>query len=220
MVWSMRKAQHGKKTSRRRIWARLGAISSTCVAAMLVFALSFGTVTTGVPAHDAGDTASSPQNVEQVLTSDDTAAVSDDTPANEAKPETTSYASLPEDEYAVNTVIVSIDGAQDIERIASQVDALDSTANVSVDTSDAEFGFVKLTYEGSASSGEVADLLYAQGVEAQPNFKYYALALDDEETDAAMAADADSSLTAQATHLNDPSSGEQWGLNIIRAYDA
>lgn len=91
---------------------------------------------------------------------------------------------------------------------------------VSVDATDAEFGFVKLTYEGSASSGEVADLLYAQGVEAQPNFKYYALALDDEETNAATVADADSSLTAQATHLNDPNSGEQWGLNIIRAYDA
>ena len=220
MVWSMRKAQHSKKTSRRRIWARLGAISSTCVAAMLVFALSFGTMTTGMPTHDATDTASSSQNVGQVLAPDGAAAISDDTPANEAKPETTSYASLPEDEYAANTVIVSIDGAQDIERIASQVDALDSTANVSVDASDAEFGFVKLTYEGSASSGEVADLLYAQGIEAQPNFKYYALALDDEETNAAMAADADSSLTAQATHLNDPSSGEQWGLNIIRAYDA
>ena len=220
MVWSMRKAQHSKKTSRRRIWTRLGAISSTCVAAMLVFALSFGAMTTGVPAHDATDTASSSQNMGQALAPDGTAAVSDDTPANSTKPETTSYASLPEDEYAANTVIVSIDGAQDIERIASQVDALDSTANVSVDTSDAEFGFVKLTYEGSASSGEVADLLYAQGVEAQPNFKYYALALDDEETNAAMAADADSSLTAQATHLNDPSSGEQWGLNIIRAYDA
>ncbi len=220
MVWSMRKAQHSKKTSRRRIWARLGAISSTCVAAMLVFALSFGTTITGMPAHDATDIASSPQSAEQALAPDGTATVSDDTPANEAKPETTSYASLPEDEYAANTVIVSIDGAQDIERIASQLDALDSTANVSVDASDAEFGFVKLTYEGSASSGEVADLLYAQGVEAQPNFKYYALALDDEETDAATVADADSSLTAQATHLNDPNSGEQWGLNIIRAYDA
>ena len=220
MVWSMRKAQHSKKASRRRIWTRLGAISSTCVAAMLVFALSFGTVTTGVPAHDATDTASSPQNVEQALAPDGTAATSNSTPANDTKPETTSYASLPEDEYASNTVIVSIDGTQDIERIASQVDALDSTANVSVDASDAEFGFVKFTYEGSASSGEVADLLYAQGIEAQPNFKYYALALDDEETDTATAADADSSLTAQATHLNDPSSGEQWGLNIIRAYDA
>ena len=198
----MRKAQHSKKTSRRRIWARLGAISSTCVAAMLVFALSFGTVTTGMPAHDATDIASSSQSAEQALAPDGTTAVSDGAPINDTKPETTSYASLPEDEYVSNTVIVSIDGAQDIERIASQVDALDSTANVSVDASDAEFGFVKLTYEGSASSGEVADLLYAQGIEAQPNFKYYALALDDEETDAATVADADSSLTAQATHLS------------------
>lgn len=220
MVWSMRKAQHSKKASRRRIWARLGAISSTCVATMLVFALSFGTITTDMPAHDATDTASSSQGTEQVLAPDGTAATSNSTPANDTKPETTSYASLPEDEYTANTVIVSIDDTQDIERIASQVDALDSTANVSVDASDAEFGFVKFTYEGSASSGEVADLLYAQGIEAQPNFKYYALALDDEETDIVTAADADSSLTAQATHLNDPSSGEQWGLNIIRAYDA
>ena len=149
----MRKAQHSKKTSRRRIWARLGAISSTCVAAMLVFALSFGTTITGMPAHDATDITSSPQSVEQALAPDGTATVSDDTPANEAKPETTSYASLPEDEYVSNTVIVSIDGAQDIERIASQADALDATTNVSVDASDAEFGFVKLTYEGSASSG-------------------------------------------------------------------
>lgn len=125
----MRKAQHSKKTSRRRIWARLGAISSTCVAATLAFALSFGTTITGMPAHDATDITSSPQSVEQALAPDGTTAVSDGAPTNDTKPETTSYASLPEDEYAANTVIVSIDGAQDIERIASQVDALDSTAN-------------------------------------------------------------------------------------------
>ena len=219
----MRKAQHAKTGSKRRIWTRLGAISSTCVAAALVFALGIGTIAMGpLPGSTMTDATTGTTSTEGTGFEPDTTPPADEpTSATEvAQGQASSYASIPQEDYASNTVIISVDGTQDIETATAKLDALESTRNVSVDTSDASFGFVKVTYEGDASSGEVADLLHAQGVEAQPNFRYYALALDDAEENGAATDDADSPLAAQATQINDPNRGEQWGLNVIRAYDA
>ncbi len=219
----MRKAQHAKTGSKRRIWTRLGVISSTCVAAALVFALGLGTITMGaLPGSTMADMTSPTTGTESTSHEPGTIPASDGTePAAEAaQAPASSYASLPEEDYTANTVIISVDGEQDIEAATTQLDALESMSNVSVDTSDASSGFVKVTYEGDASAGEVADLLHAQGLEAQPNFRYYALALDNAEENVTAADDADSPLTPQATQVNDPERGEQWGLSVIRAYDA
>lgn len=124
----------------------------------------------------------------------------------------TAYAELDEDEYAANEVLVMVDDMQDAQELSEQLASVDGVSEVALDASDVEAGFAVVKLDDGASSGQVADMLCAQGVDAQPNFVYYAL--EGEEGDRS---DEDSALIAQSSGTNDPQAGKQWMLGSVSA---
>lgn len=210
----MKRARHSKKGAHQRLTRRLALASSTLVVTALVIALGTSVVNTGMPTMQDAASTSIP-----------TADMPYDAEEADTTSEQTTYAELDQEEYVPNTVLVSVSGPDEVEAVSAQVSQSGLVPNASLDASDAEFGFVKFAYEGSLSSGELADQLRARGIEAQPNFLYYALDLEDaaEEPVEAQTHDAgqeDGALEAQAAIINDPNRHDQWALTSVKAYDA
>ena len=240
--------KHTKKSTAMRARLAISACLTSVVALVFCIGILSVNVSQSTPPDEATP-ASSSASVESDATTD-TSTEGKPYSGEDATTPTAVYASVPQDEYVPNTVVISIDDEQDVESARAALGALGFAGNASINADDAACGFVTLTYEGAASAGEVADQLQAQGLTAQPNFKYYALDLDEDEgtqsptiddeagltaaspnSDVSASEDvvpdpqgntdeADSPLVAQATSVNDPLSGQQWGLQAIQARDA
>lgn len=114
-------------------------------------------------------------------------------------------------DHEPNTVLVSATDESQLDGIRSKLESSGIGSDVSIDSGSLDSGFVTVTYASEIEVEEVSQSLADLGLDAQPDYLYYAL--DTEEQEGAP-------LVAQANATNDPSISLQWGLEAVGAYGA